>query len=209
MVQELSQQYSCKVLSVQPTWQLQGQFFSILSTFHGAKYSSCFKLKSGFLYLREDWFSFQLLVTKGRVQTFFPHNTSSPIGMASFIFSMINSPSSVFKCFFWDVLLSLYYPGEPTPANLLKCDFQTSYCLPPAFALTSPDLGAMLGWRLTLAASVHCWLTAHSSESPSIFRAHAVAKSDLLPIFMQLCSGDPRVKPFADKLHLLRPDPTL
>lgn len=109
----------------------------------------------------------------------------------SFILSVLRDPSYIFTvssavsfCISFTVLVTL---PKWTPVNLIKCDVQTT-CSPHFLlqsALTSLDLGLM-----TEAVTAD-WQPCHSADSPftvqqspSILSGHAVAKSNLLLIFM-------------------------
>lgn len=140
--------------------------------------------------------SLWLLVTTEGVQTFFPQDSSSltwwlPWVLLGFVSSRLGSPGAIFLCLFCDMRLNLLYHWEElTPVNLLKCDIQATCCPLSACALTSLDLGV----RPEVVTAF--WQPCHTADSPltvkqspSILCVRAVAKPDLVPMFMQPCSG--------------------
>ena len=117
MTHELSPWYSGKCV-VQATWTPSRMtifhFGKILEVFENhlgkvsqAKDSSCFKLKSGFLWLQDVPSLFWFLVTTKRIQIFFLEDNSAPIWWLlwvplSFFFSRLNKPRTIcifFCCF--------------------------------------------------------------------------------------------------------------
>lgn len=88
-----------------------GKILEIFENYLGevsqTKDSSCFKLKSGFLWLQDIPSSFPFLVKTKRIQIFFLEDNSTPIWWLlwvplSFFFSRLNNPRtiSIFLCCF-------------------------------------------------------------------------------------------------------------
>lgn len=135
-----------------------------------AKDSSCFKLKSGFLWLQDVPSSFPFLVTTKRVQIFFLEDNSTPIWWLlwvplSFFFSRLNKPRtiSIFFCCFGtsftvtvSSLLLISRGVAPRPHVILR-QHCTHLSWPRCYAW---------GGDCLLAVSSHCWLTSHCPAKP-------------------------------------------